>query len=68
MDRDPILDKAFGQRLAVTRIAAKAGITTAAVSQWKRVPKRHLKAVSEVTGIPCTELRADLFVAAAEAV
>lgn len=66
MNRDPILDKVFGQRMAVTQVAAATGITTAAVSQWTRVPRRHVQAVSDVTGIPCVELRPDLFAAEAE--
>lgn len=61
MNRDPILDRAFSQRMAVTRIAERAGISTAAVSQWMRVPRRHVEAVAEVTGISPDKLRPDLF-------
>jgi DNA-binding transcriptional regulator YdaS (Cro superfamily) len=60
MPRDAVLDRAFSQRRAVTRVAHAAGISTAAVSQWRRVPKRHLAIVSAVTGIPQEELRPDI--------
>lgn len=59
MERDPILEKLLSVRLAGTRIAEAAGISTAAVSQWRRVPVRHLDAVAKVTGIPASDLRPD---------
>lgn len=67
MARDPVLERAFSQRLAVKRVAERAQITTAAVSQWCRVPKRHVDVVAEVTGIPAHELRPDLYRDAAKA-
>jgi DNA-binding transcriptional regulator YdaS (Cro superfamily) len=60
MARDPILEAALQVRLTVKRIAQLAGISSAAVSQWQRVPERHVWAVSRVTGIPAAELRPDL--------
>lgn len=59
--RGPIIERAFSQRLAVTRIAEATGISTAAVSQWKRVPERHVLAVSKITGIAPHDLRPDLY-------
>ena len=61
MERDPILEEAFRQRLAVTEIARAIGITRAAVSQWRRVPERHVAAVARLTKIPKRRLRPDLF-------
>jgi DNA-binding transcriptional regulator YdaS (Cro superfamily) len=60
MARDPVLVAALQTRLAVQRIARLCGISSAAVSQWNRVPERHVWAVSKVTGIPAAELRPDL--------
>lgn len=63
--RDAALEKALSIRGAVKRISQRAGISTAAVSQWRRVPKDRLGLVSEVTGIPREELRPDLYPAPA---
>ena len=60
MARDPVLDAALQTRNAVKQIAALCGISSAAVSQWQRVPERHVWAVSRVTGIPHAKLRPDL--------
>lgn len=60
MARDPVLDAALQTRYMVKRIAELCGISSAAVSQWRRVPERHVWAVSRVTGVPAAELRPDL--------
>ena len=60
MSRDPILEAALQTRLTVKRISQLCGISSAAVSQWQRVPERHVWAVSKVTGIPANVLRPDL--------
>jgi len=60
MDREPTLDAALQTRRAVARIAELCGITTSAVSQWSRVPERHVWAVCRVTGLSAHELRPDL--------
>jgi pyruvate kinase len=60
MARDPILDEVFSRRLMVKRIAEATGISTAAVSQWRRVPKRHLAVMSAITGLPAHTFRPDL--------
>jgi pyruvate kinase len=60
MERDAILEQAFRTRMVVTQIAEALGITRAAVSQWRRVPERHLVVVARVTGIPKRRLRPDL--------
>lgn len=58
--RDQVLENALQIRGMVKKIAERCDISTAAVSQWRRVPKRRLAEVSEVTGIPAHELRQDL--------
>lgn len=58
--RDDILTKLLALRGANKRIAAACGISTAAVSQWTRIPAKHVSAVARVTGIPVKELRPDL--------
>jgi len=60
MDRDPALVAALSRRLAVKRIAAAAGISSQAVSRWRRVPERWLDVVARVSGVPAHELRPDL--------
>ena len=42
-------------------LAARLGITPAAVSQWRQVPDRRVLAVEAATGIPRHELRPDLY-------
>jgi pyruvate kinase len=61
MERDPVLGEALRRRMAVTEIAAATGLSRAAVSQWKRVPERHLAAVAKVTRISKRRLRPDLY-------
>jgi DNA-binding transcriptional regulator YdaS (Cro superfamily) len=46
-------------------IAKALGITTQAISQWKRVPAERVSQVSEATGIPVQDLRPDLFLSKA---
>ncbi|MBF0857625.1 hypothetical protein HKD24_00135 [Gluconobacter sp. LMG 31484] len=58
---DDIIIEIRARRGAVTAIAKKCGISKAAVSKWGRVPKWHLDAVSELTGLPVDQLRPDLF-------
>ena len=58
--RDAILDRALQIRGTVKKIADRCGISTAAVSQWRRVPASKLRIVAEITGIPREVLRPDL--------
>lgn len=50
------IDKAGG----VGALAAFLGITSGAVSQWKRVPDAHVDAVISLTGLPLKSVRPDL--------
>jgi len=56
--RDEMLVKILSVRGAVTRIAARCGLSTAAVSQWRHVPERWVDAVAEEAGVPARLIRA----------
>lgn len=43
------------------KIAKELGISRAAVSAWKKVPIRHLREVSRISGFPKAKLRPDIF-------
>jgi len=43
------------------KIAAICNLSTAAVWMWKRVPAKHVNAVSRVLGIPRERIRPDLY-------
>jgi pyruvate kinase len=58
--RDPTLEEIFARRGAITRIATELGISTAAVSQWRRVPDDRVLDVARILGVTTTELRPDL--------
>ena len=49
--RDPGLALALRTRMAVTEIAEALGVSRAAVSQWRRVPEKHVALVARMTGI-----------------
>ena len=66
MERDAALERALRTRMAVTEIAEAIGVSRAAVSQWRRVPERHLTAVARITGMAKRELRPDLFLSRAQ--
>lgn len=58
--RDPALEEAFARRGAITRIATELGISTAAVSQWRRVPDERVADVARILGVAPEILRPDL--------
>jgi pyruvate kinase len=49
--RDPALEALLARRGAVTQIAQALGISTAAVSQWKRVPEERVAEVATALGV-----------------
>jgi DNA-binding transcriptional regulator YdaS (Cro superfamily) len=59
--RDPILQEALKVRGTISRIAAAAGVTPSAVSQWQKVPAERVLSVAEITGLAPHELRPDVF-------
>lgn len=58
--RDPSLETILSQRGAVTRIAQGLGISTAAVSQWRRVPDDRVVEVARILALAPEEVRPDL--------
>lgn len=58
--RDPTLEEIFARRGAITRIATELGISTAAVSQWRRVPDDRVVDVARILGVETRLLRPDL--------
>jgi pyruvate kinase len=58
--RDPVLEALLAHRGAVTRIATALGISTAAVSQWRRVPDDRVAEVARALGLPTDQVRPDL--------
>ena len=61
MEREDSLDRLFQTRGAVKRVAEGLNITTAAVSQWKRVPRTRVKEVAEILDVSPAEVRPDLY-------
>lgn len=59
--RDPILADILSRKGAVKRLASACGVSHAAVSQWIRVPERHLQVVAREIGYDPEALRPDLF-------
>ena len=62
---DEPLKRAIEAAGGVTKLAAHLHIVPSAIPQWRRVPAQHCQAVAAVTKIPVTELRPDIFGAAA---
>ncbi len=58
--RDPTLEEIFARRGAITRIATELGISTAAVSQWRRVPDDRVLDVARILNLTPETLRPDL--------
>lgn len=42
-------------------VGRKINRTAAAVSQWKSIPRAHVRAVSELSGLPVSDLMPDVF-------
>lgn len=51
-----VLDKAGGPKA----LADALGVTPGAVTQWTKIPPRHMHRVSAFTGIPVEQIRPDL--------
>ena len=50
---------------SAAELARRLGIKRQAIIQWTEIPIRHVHKVNEVTGIPLTDLRPDVFRGAA---
>lgn len=57
------LSKVLSAANGPARLARRMGgeITSQAISQWRRVPAERVLAVSLATGVPCHEIRPDLY-------
>lgn len=60
--RDEVLKEVFQRVGNASKLAAILGISRSAISCWKRVPLRHMKAISKLTNIPCRKIRPDFYV------
>ena len=58
---DPPLKKALDAAGGPVKLARALGIVPSAVTQWTRVPPRHLPRVEKLTGMSGEELRPDLY-------
>lgn len=60
-DRSKILNDVFRACGNASTLAEWLGVSKQAVSNWDKVPLRHLKFISEQTGISRRKLRPDLY-------
>jgi pyruvate kinase len=61
MERDQYLDRCLQMRGATKRLAEGLGISTAAISQWPRVPKDRVEDAAKILGVKPEDLRPDLY-------
>jgi DNA-binding transcriptional regulator YdaS (Cro superfamily) len=55
------LERAIAVAGSESALAREIGVTSQAVSQWKRVPAERCPAVSRATGIALHDLRPDIY-------
>lgn len=60
-DYDEPLKRVLSVTGGPTKLADKLGVVPSAVTQWTKVPARHLPKIEHITGIPGRELRPDLY-------
>ena len=58
--RDPYVDAAIKAAGGVAALGRLTGVKSQAVSQWDKVPLKHLPVISELIGKPATEIRPDV--------
>lgn len=56
---DPPLQQVL-KKIGPTELARRLGVVPSAVTQWRRVPARHVLRIAALTGIPAAELRPDM--------
>ncbi len=59
--RDRGLERALSVAGGVSSLARLIGVSQPAISGWKRIPPDRVLVVEQITGIPRTELRPDLY-------
>ena len=62
LNRDPSLLEVIRRFSTARQLAESLGITDRAVSNWKRIPVRHVRFVSEKTGMHPYRIRPDLYI------
>jgi TorA maturation chaperone TorD len=67
MNRDAGLEEAISRAGGVGALARGLGIAQPSVSTWKRVPADRVLAIENLTGVPRSSLRPDLYAAMADA-
>lgn len=61
MDMEKLIAFLDSKRGLRVRLAKHLSITPSSITQWKQVPAERAKEISEFTGIPCEELRPDVY-------
>ena len=61
MRTDHPLKAVFEKVGTATDLARLLGVTSSAVSQWRRIPIERAAQVERITGIPRQQLRPDIF-------
>lgn len=59
--RDVAIDRAIEAAGGTTALARGLGVQPPSIYSWEKIPPRHVRRVSEITGIPRHELRPDLW-------
>jgi len=59
--RDLGLNEIYAVHGLASKLARELGISRAAVCAWQKVPIRHLREVSRISGISKAKLRPDIF-------
>ena len=58
---DAALERVLDEAGGPSKVAQHLGIVASAVTQWTRVPARHVPRLEALTGIPGREIRPDLY-------
>ena len=64
-DYEPALKRVLEAVGGPSKLAEKLDVVPSAVTQWTKIPSRHLPRIEALTGIPGRELRPDLYPVAA---
>lgn len=59
--RDPILNDVFDIFGGQSKVAQYLSVTRQSVTQWERVPLKHVRAIARYTGLSPAVLRPDIY-------